>query len=153
MNKYRICLQDTERIDLQSKLSDRSLTVKTHKRIESLLLLDQGLSMRTIEQKVGLTYPSLQLLSKRYSECQLMCLKDSPRSGRPVNITGEERAKLTALACSEAPAGHARWTLRLLADKMVELEMCEHLSHSQVGKILKKTNFNHIVNGNGVSAL
>jgi transposase len=66
-------------------------------------------------------------------------LYDQPRSGRPVEISGTQRAKITALACSKPPKGRARWTLRLLADKVVELGYCESLSHTQARKILKKT--------------
>ena len=54
-------------------------------------------------------------------------------------IDGPQRAKITARACSTPPPGHARWSLRLLADKAVELEYCEHLSHNAVKEILKKT--------------
>ena len=69
-------------------------------------------------------------------------MADAPRSGRPIKIDGTQRAKITALACSDAPAGHARWTLRLLAAKVVELGYVgdgETVSHTQVGNILKKT--------------
>jgi hypothetical protein len=66
-------------------------------------------------------------------------LKDKPRSGRPPEISGRQRAKITALACSTPPEGHARWSLRLLADRVVELGYVEHLSHNHAGKILKKT--------------
>jgi hypothetical protein len=55
-----------------------------------------------------------------------------------LEIDGEQRAKITALACSKAPEGYGRWSLRLLADKVVELGYCEHLSHNEAGKILKK---------------
>lgn len=67
-------------------------------------------------------------------------LKDKHRKGRPIVIDGEQRAQLTALACSEPPEGYARWHLRLLADKAVELGFCEHISHTEVANILKKTN-------------
>ncbi len=83
----------------------------------------------------------------------LSYLSDKPRTGRPIVISGDERAKITALACSESPEGHARWTLRLLADKVVELGICEHLSYVHASEILKKTNCNHILNVNGVSVL
>jgi hypothetical protein len=66
-------------------------------------------------------------------------LEDAHRSGRPIEIDGGQRAKITALACSDAPKGNSRWTLRLLADKAVELGYCEHLSHNHAGEILKKT--------------
>jgi len=67
-------------------------------------------------------------------------LYDQPRSGRPIEISGSQRAKVTALACSLPPAGRARWTLRLLADKPVELGHCQRLSHTAARKILEKTN-------------
>jgi hypothetical protein len=69
----------------------------------------------------------------------LDCLYDAPRSGRPIVIDGAQRAKVTALACSDAPEGHDRWTLRLLAEKVVEAGFCETISHTMVGTILKKT--------------
>jgi len=50
-------------------------------------------------------------------------LQDKPRSGRPIEIDGQQRAKVTALACSDAPEGHGRWTLRLLADKAIERQL------------------------------
>jgi len=75
-----------------------------------------------------------------YQEKGLKCLEDAPRSGRPPKIDGKLRAMITALACSRPPEGHARWSLRLLAEKIVELEYCESISYVQVDKILKKTN-------------
>lgn len=65
-------------------------------------------------------------------------LYDKTRSGRPVEIDGLQRAKITALACSPAPDGRSRWTLRWLANKVVELDYCEHLSPAYVQEILKK---------------
>ena len=67
-------------------------------------------------------------------------LFDKARSGRPIRIDGAQRAKITALACSAPPEGYARWSLRLLADKAVELQLCEAVSHNAVKEILKKTN-------------
>jgi len=67
-------------------------------------------------------------------------LHDQLRSGRPIEIDGTQPAKITALACSTLPEGYAQWSLRLLADKAVELEYCEHISHTEVGQVLKKTN-------------
>jgi hypothetical protein len=66
-------------------------------------------------------------------------LHDAPRSGRPIVIDGVQRAKITALACSDAPEGHDRWTLRLLAEKVVEHGFCDTISHTMVGNVLKKT--------------
>ncbi len=80
-------------------------------------------------------------VKRRYlAEGLQAALFDKARSGRPIEISGSQRASITALACSTPPAGRARWTLRLLADKAVELGYCESLSHTAARKILKKTN-------------
>jgi hypothetical protein len=67
-------------------------------------------------------------------------LYERPRPGAAPKFTGEDEAHLTLLACSQPPTGHAQWTLRLLADQMVELGYVDEISHVTVGKILKKTN-------------
>ncbi len=83
---------------------------------------------------------TVSIWRNKYLASGLDFLQDRARSGRPVEIDGEQRAKITALACAEAPAGHAKWSLRLLAAKVVELEFGrEEVSHTAVGKILKKT--------------
>jgi hypothetical protein len=66
-------------------------------------------------------------------------LYDKGWPGAPPKFTGEVEAKLTMLACSDPPEGAARWTLRLLADKMVELGYVDSISHVTVGEMLKKT--------------
>ena len=78
-------------------------------------------------------------------------LDDKARSGRPAGISGEERAKITSLACSDPPQGYARWSLRLLADRVVELGLVDHVSHNHVGKILKKMNCSLTEKDNGAS--
>ena len=68
-------------------------------------------------------------------------LYDKARPGRPPKITGDVEAKIIALTCSDPPEGHARWTLRLLADRVVELDYLPEISHAAIAKRLKKTNF------------
>lgn len=140
MSKKFITLSENDQVILQGMLIKRSLTVKIHKLVEPLLLLNSGLKLVSVMQQSGLTYPTLKTLICHYKESGLDCLKDKSRSGRPIGISGEEQAKITALACSKAPQCHVRWTLRLLADKVVELGICENLSHVYAGDILKKTN-------------
>jgi hypothetical protein len=67
-------------------------------------------------------------------------LYDKGWPGPTPKFTGEIEAKLTMLACSDPPAGAARWTLRLLADRMIELDYVDYISHVTVGELLKKTN-------------
>jgi transposase len=66
-------------------------------------------------------------------------LKEKKRSGRPEKLQGKEKAHLIALACSNAPEGRALWTLRLLADQCVSLDLVESISHETIRTILKKT--------------
>lgn len=84
-------------------LSKVSLSVKIHKRAQALLLLDSGSTFSSVSQQVGLSFPTVKTLTERYQSVKLSCLQDYPRPGRPADITGEERAKIAALACSAAP--------------------------------------------------
>lgn len=75
--------------------------------------------------------------------------KHRETSARPRIFDGEREAKLIALACSPAPPGHAKWTLRLLEEKVVELDIVERASDNTIGRTLKKTNSNRISRNNG----
>lgn len=114
-----------------------------------LLALDAGKTYESIMKQYDTNQPTLRRLVKAYHEVGLSCLDDKHRSGRPPGISGEQRAKVTALACSQAPEGHAKWTLRMLADKLVELDICQNISHTHVGNILKKTSCSPIANAHG----
>ena len=140
MKKQYVELSEEDQVYLEKILSKGSLKVRTYKRATALLELNRGKTFGVVAQTLGVTYQSISQLAKRYREEGLTCLEDKPRSGRPVEINGVQRAQITALACSEAPAGHAKWSLRLLANRVVELGWCEHISYREVGNILKKTN-------------
>jgi hypothetical protein len=89
---------------------------------------------------------TLERLRKRCCEVgPLGALERKPREtpGREIKITGDVQARITQLACSKPPAGHARWTLRLLANHLVEIEVIESISHQSVGTVLKKVNSSH----------
>jgi transposase len=109
-------------------------------RARVLDLLHRGQHPDRIAETLQLSGAAIFNIKRRYLEEGLQAaLFDKPRLGKPPAIEGAQRAKITALACSEAPVGHARWTLRLLADKAVELGFIESLSHTAVRQILKKT--------------
>jgi putative transposase len=142
MNKQHIQLSATDREYLEALISKGELKAKTYRRALSLLELDRGQTYTVVSKTVKMTIGTLSTLANQYREHGLQALYDRPRSGRPIQINGEQRAKITALACSTPPEGHAEWSLRLLADKAVELEFCEQVSHTHVRTILKKTNSN-----------
>jgi len=139
MNKQHIQLSPIDREYLESLISKGELKAKTYRRALSLLELDRGQTYTTVSQTVKMTIATLSTLAEQYRENGLQALYDRPRSGRPIRIDGEQRAKITALACSTPPEGHAEWSLRLLADKVVELGLSEQISHTHVRTILKKT--------------
>lgn len=146
MQKQHLKLSDQQHKYLTQLLAQHSLPVNTFKRASALLALHQGQTYQAVASSQQVSYPTVLTWAKRFANEQLSFLADQPRSGRPLLIQGDQRAKLTALACTKAPDGRSQWSLRLLANKAVELGYFEHLSHNQAGKILKKTNSNRILN-------
>jgi putative transposase len=140
MKKQHVQLRDTDRAYLEALISKGELSAKMYRRALGLLELDRGKTYTAVSKILKVTIPTLSGWTAKYQESGLQVLEDQPRDGRPIEISGVQRAKITALACSEPPEGYARWSLRLLADKVVELEYCEHISHTEVREILKKTN-------------
>jgi transposase len=140
MKKEHVQLSDADREALTALLAKGSLKAKAFKRATGLLELDRGKTLQQVAETLGVNYNTVASWRDNYNADGLKCLQDKPRSGRPIVIDGKKRAKITALACSETPEGQARWGLRLLAEKVVELGYCDSISHTQVGNILKKTN-------------
>lgn len=143
MKKQHLQLPPEEREKLTALLTKGQLAAKVFKRALALLELDRGHTLSAVAHTVGISYPTILAWRDQYvTEGVEATLYDAPRTGRPIEIDGVARAKITALACSPAPEGHARWSLNLLAEKAVELAYCEHLSGTHVGTLLKKTNSN-----------
>ena len=140
MQKSHLELSACDREYLQGLVKKSSLRVKVFQRAQSFLALDAGHSLQKVAAVVGVNYNTVAAWRDRYQEKGLLALEDEPRSGRPPHIDGGQRAKVTALACSTPPTGHARWSLRLLADKAVELGLVATISHQHIGTLLKKTN-------------
>jgi transposase len=140
MKKQHVQLTQEDRAYLETLTSKGELRAKIYRRALGLLELDRGQTYTAVSKMLKVTIPTISNWATQYAENGLQVLQDQPRAGRPVEIDGNQRAKITALACSQPPEGYAQWNLRLLANKVVELEYCEHISHTQVGQILKKTN-------------
>lgn len=125
---------------LQRYVSQGEGKVRSLRRARSLLLLHQGKTAIEVAHLLEVNYNTVLRTKKVYqAEGLQAALREGKRSGRPPRIDGRQRAKITALACSTPPSGYSQWSVRLLADKLVELGYCETISHTQVGKILKKT--------------
>ena len=113
-------------------------------------MLDNGMTYQEVRSHLNVSHISLSKWAKRYRAEGLNMFYDKPRSGRPIGLSGEDRAKVTALACTSPHVGYARWSLRLLSDRLVELDILENISHTEVGNILKKTNFSLTEKNSGV---
>jgi len=146
--RYRVTLTKEERKELES-MTRRG---KTHARrfihARALLLCDAGAdgpawNVSDVATALGVTSRAIEHLKRRFVEDGLeAALERKPREKPPREVTfdGAFEARLIALACSDAPDGRRRWTVRLLADKAVELSFAASVSHMTVQRVLKKTN-------------
>jgi len=145
--KYQVKLSIAQREMLKELISSGTIKVRAYKRARVLLLSDENRAGGAkpgsqIAEEVDLSLATVQRVRRQFVAHGLeAALSEKPRAGAPRKFTERDRAKITALACAQPPEGHARWTLRLLAEKMVELELIESISHDTVDKVLKKTNF------------
>lgn len=139
-NAQSIKLSDDELSSLKTLLRRGAAPARTQTRARVLDLLHRGHHPDSVAQTLQVSAATVFNIKRRYFEAGLdAALFDKQRPGRPPTLDGKMRAQITALACSRAPAGHASWTLRLLADRAVELGFVKSISHTGVRKILKKT--------------
>jgi transposase len=146
--RYRVTLTKEERKELES-MTRRG---KTHARrfihARALLLCDAGAdgpawNVSDVATALGVSSRAIEHLKRRFVEDGLeAALERKPREKPPREVTfdGAFEARLIALACSDAPDGRRRWTVRLLAEKAVELSFAASVSHMTVQRVLKKTN-------------
>ena len=140
MKKQHVQLTAADRSALKALVDKGTGPVRVLRRALGLLALDDGATLSAVAQHQQVTIQTVGHWRDGYRAHGLACLQDGPRAGRPQQIAGLQRAQVTALACSAPPPGYSQWSLRLLADKAVELGYCETISHTQVSTILKKTN-------------
>ena len=111
---------------------------KAHETGQTLYQVKHGLLSEYLSQQ--LKSPMLKIAALEGLRAALTPLKKPSTASRPKKFDGEKEAHLIALACSQAPEGHSRWTLRLLAEKMVELNHFSSISHEAIRRVVKKTN-------------
>ena len=138
MKKNHVKLTAEEWETLIKLTKKGNVSGRKYKRAMALLELNKGKTYAAVSDLLDVGANTLSTLAKKYKAEGLACLEDKPRSGRPATISGDARAKVTALACSQPPEGYGRWSLRLLAEKVVQLEYLDQISHTQVSRILKK---------------
>lgn len=149
--EIRLSREEREQLRTIVRSGKHSARVQTRARI-LLLAAERSVSSRggstrrsnsnqTIGEDLLISARTVSRVRQRFvAEGLQAALGERERSGRPTEIDGEAEAKLVMLACSEPPEGRSRWTLQLLADRMVAFGYSEHISDTWVLKLLKKTN-------------
>ena len=149
MKKNEVKLTADQRKELQKFVKTGVHSAKLIKRAEIILLLDTSESRKAvafgeISKRLDVSETTITNVKKDFfaAEDVKAFLQRKQRDTPPVEpkITGEVEARIIALACSEVPAGCARWTVRLIADKSVELQIVDSLSFKSVQRLLKKHN-------------
>ena len=139
--QHRVKLKQKDRTRLQQLVSKGKERARVITRCRILLLADKGKKDGKITNALGISLNTVRQVRQRYAQEGLEAgIRDRARPGAPLKFSGKQKAQITALACSKAPEGRGRWSLRLLADKIVELELVDDISYKTVERTLKKTN-------------
>jgi hypothetical protein len=152
MPRYKVTLTQEERIHLEEISSTGQRAARTVLNARALLLLDAGefgpkWLVATVAEALGMTPRTIEHIKKRFVEEGLSSAIERKKRIKPpreIQFGGEFEAHLLALACSAAPEGRKRWTVRLLAEKLVELEIVPSVSPMTVCNTLKKMNLSLI---------
>tara|TARA_B100000315_G_C14173612_1_gene405673 strand:+ start:113 stop:559 length:447 start_codon:yes stop_codon:yes gene_type:complete len=140
---YVVALSPGERKGLRDVSQKGHSGARVIRRAQTLLLADEGYENKEIARVLGVSSETVNRTNKRYvNEGLDSTLVERPRPGHGRKLSGRDEAQLVALACSDPPEGQTRWSLRLLADRLVELDIVEDISYQTVRRTLKKTRSN-----------
>lgn len=137
----QIQLTEDERSELKKLVSSGKTQARVQTRARIILMgakAGREGANHTIADALGVSWRTVIRIKTRFREEGLGAIQEHSRPGRPPRITGDIESKLVMLACSQPPQGRGRWTLQLLADKMVELGYIDTISDVGVMKRLKK---------------
>ncbi len=128
-----------ERAELEALTRKGTLSARRMKRALALLAADEGKTDEQIAARVRVHRTTVEEIRKRFVEEGLeIALSERPRPGKARLLDGKQEAYLVALACSTPPGGRAKWTMQLLADRLVALNLVESISDDTVRRALKK---------------
>ena len=138
-----VILSPSDRTALTAIVKKGTHKSRTITRARALLAMGAGKSRLAVQTAAGISATQYYGLKRRYLSAGLAdALEERPRSGQPPKVTAALEAQITTLACSNAPAGAARWTLSLLNEKLVSLEYVATISDETIRKVLKKVSLN-----------
>jgi transposase len=140
---YRVDLKADEREALERLTRKGKISARKMKRAQILLKAADGLKDEEIIQALLVNHSTVERTRRRFVEGGLeRALNEDARPGQKRKLDGRAEAHLIVLTCSERPDSQARWSVRLLAEKLVELGVVEHISHETVRQTLKKMTSN-----------
>lgn len=141
--KWVIHLDSEGQEKLEAIIKKEKSPARTIRRAQALLFASEGKEDKEIASLLKCAESSIYCTRRRYCEEGLeMALREKARSGRPEKLVGKSKAHLIALACSEPPEGRACWTMQLLTDRCISLELVDSITKDTVRRILKKTKSN-----------
>lgn len=133
---YQIRLNETDRQELEEFVKKGHKNARAINRVRILLMSNEKKTEQEIAQLLGVTRGTVHRVRKVYNEEGIESLLiEKQRLGRPWKVDDRLEAEITVIACSEPPDGRAKWTLRLIADKLVTSETIDSISHVTVGYI------------------
>ena len=149
--KYIIDLTADEREHLLQLIRRGKHPSRKVMRARILIKADEGLTDKQIAAALDTSVPTVERTRRGFVEESLCAVDERPRPGQRRKLSVNQETHLIAIACSTPPGGRDRWTLRLLADKVVELGFTDSFSHETVRRVLKKTLSSHGKNSSGAS--
>ena len=139
--KHKVNLTAEQKQELLDLVKKGSSSARAIRRAHTLLMANDGKTDKTISKTLHISIPTVERTRKQFCTENLeKTLQERPRSGKPLKLTSTAEAYLIATTCSNPPSGYAGWTLKMLADKLVSLEVVDAVSESTVFRTLKKTN-------------
>jgi transposase len=139
MKKYVVDLNEQEKERLEDLTTKGKSGARKIRRARILLLADEGYIDKEIARVLGAAVTTVERVRKRFVEEGLeAALSERPRPGAARKLNGHQEAYLVALACSDPPEAKKRWSMRLLADRLVEVGVVDELSDETVRRTLKK---------------
>ncbi len=153
VQKYKVNLSKAERDELNKLLQNEAPVSRRVKHAKILLHSDEGQSAAKVANWVRVGHSTVERTRQRSAEGGVAAaLNDKPRPGITPKLDGKQAAFVVALACSDRPNGQEKWSMQMLADKLVELSSVEEpVSHDTVGRVLKKMTSSRGVKNNGAS--
>jgi transposase len=137
--KYLVDLSDAEHDELKRLIRSGKHSSRRVTRARILLKAAAGCTDQEIVQALSVGVATVERTRQRFVESGLGALNERPRPGKRPKLDARSEARLIAEACSAAPDGQKRWTLQLLADRVIQLKLAESYSYEAVRRVLKKT--------------